>query len=69
VIAERHRRLLISAHKDIVEADLLLSRITPDSALAASRLRLALETLGSVTGRVYHEELLNNIFSRFCIGK
>jgi len=69
VIAERHRRLLISAHKDIVEADLLLSRITPDPALAASRLRLALETLGSVTGRVYHEELLNNIFSRFCIGK
>lgn len=69
VIAERHRRLLISAHKDLVQAGLLLARTTPDPALAASRLRLSLETLGTVTGRVYHEELLNNIFGRFCIGK
>lgn len=69
VISERHRRLLISAHKDVVEAGMLLSRPTPDPALAASRLRLALETLGTATGRIYHEELLNNIFSRFCIGK
>lgn len=69
VISERHRRLLISAHKDVVEAGLLLARPTPDPALAASRLRLALETLGTATGRIYHDELLNNIFSRFCIGK
>lgn len=69
VISERHRHLLVLARKDIVEATLLLSRETPDPTLAASRLRMALETLGTVTGRVYHEELLNNIFSRFCIGK
>ncbi len=68
-ISERHRRLLISAHKDILESTLLLSRSTPEPALAASRLRLALETLGEATGRIYHEELLNNIFARFCIGK
>jgi tRNA modification GTPase len=69
VISERHRHLLISAHKDIVEAGLILSRAEADPTLAASRLRMALETLGTVTGRIYHEELLNNIFSRFCIGK
>jgi tRNA modification GTPase len=69
LISERHRRLLISAHNDIVEATQLLKRPTPDPALAASRLRGALETLGEATGRVYHSELLNNIFSRFCIGK
>ncbi len=69
LISERHRRLLISAHKDIVEASLLLKRPTPEPALAASRLRGALETLGEATGRVYHSELLNNIFRRFCIGK
>ena len=68
-ISERHRHLLVSSHKDIAEAALLLSRTLPDPALAASRLRSALETLGEATGRVYHEELLNNIFSRFCIGK
>lgn len=68
-ISERHRHLLVSAHKDVVETGLLLARPTPAADLAASRLRGALETLGEVTGRVYHEELLNSIFSRFCIGK
>ncbi|MEI6514515.1 MAG: tRNA uridine-5-carboxymethylaminomethyl(34) synthesis GTPase MnmE [bacterium] len=68
-ISERHRRLLISAHKDIREASLLLARAVPEPTLAASRLRMALETLGEATGRTYHDELLNNIFSRFCIGK
>ena len=68
-ISERHRALLVSAHKDLVEASLLLSRATPEPALAASRLRQALLTLGEATGRVYHDELLNSIFSRFCIGK
>lgn len=69
VISERHRALLVSAHKDLVEGTLLLSRTLPEPALAASRLRQALLTLGEATGRVYHEELLNSIFSRFCIGK
>jgi tRNA modification GTPase len=68
-ISERHRQLLVSAHKDVVEAGLLLNRPVQETALAASRLRGALETLGEVTGRTYHDELLNNIFSRFCIGK
>lgn len=68
-ISERHRHLLVSAHKEVVEAGLLLTRPTPAPDLAASRLRGALETLGEVTGRVYHDELLNNIFNRFCIGK
>lgn len=68
-ISERHRRLLVLSHKDLTEAGLLLTQTPPDPALAASRLRGALETLGEATGRVYHEELLNSIFSRFCIGK
>jgi len=38
-------------------------------ALASEHLRSALEHLGQVTGRTYHNELLDNIFSRFCIGK
>jgi tRNA U34 5-carboxymethylaminomethyl modifying GTPase MnmE/TrmE len=36
---------------------------------AAGALRMSLNTLGAVTGRVYDEELLDNIFSRFCVGK
>lgn len=69
VISERHRGLLVSAHKEIGQAALLLSHSHTEPALAASRVRAALETLGEVTGRTYHDELLQNIFSRFCIGK
>ena len=37
--------------------------------LAASALRAALGQLGEVTGAVYTNDLLDRIFSRFCIGK
>ena len=68
-ISERHRSILVMTLKDITEAILLINRDDPDPTLSASRLRSALETLGESTGRIYHDELLNNIFSRFCIGK
>jgi tRNA modification GTPase len=68
-IGERHRRLLIAAHKETVESTLLLQHATPEVALAASRLRAALESIGEISGRTYHDELLDTIFSRFCIGK
>jgi tRNA modification GTPase len=35
----------------------------------AEELRLAQEALGAITGRVSADELLGEIFSRFCIGK
>lgn len=37
--------------------------------LAAGTLREAAEALGRIVGRVYSEDLLNLIFSRFCVGK
>ena len=37
--------------------------------LAALELRSALEELGAMTGAVYTDDLLDRIFSRFCIGK
>ncbi len=35
----------------------------------AFHLRSALEELGSIFGRVTAQEMLDHIFSRFCIGK
>jgi tRNA modification GTPase len=32
-------------------------------------LRLALQELGAMVGAVYTDDLLDRIFSRFCIGK
>jgi len=70
VISERHRHLLIKSHQEARQARAFLNKNVEENAvLAAEHLRSALEYLGQVTGRQYHEELLDNIFSRFCIGK
>ncbi len=37
--------------------------------LVAAEVRLALEELGQIVGAVYTEDLLDRVFSRFCIGK
>ena len=37
--------------------------------LVAAALRAALDQLGEMTGAVYTNDLLDRIFSRFCIGK
>ncbi len=37
--------------------------------LIASEIRLALEELGRVAGQVYADDVLDRVFSRFCIGK
>ncbi len=70
VISERHRNLLIRAHREARLARCFLNENVEENAvLATEHLRSALEFLGQVTGRVYHDELLESIFSRFCIGK
>ena len=37
--------------------------------LIATEVRVALTELGKVAGAVYTDDLLDRIFSRFCIGK
>jgi tRNA modification GTPase len=70
VISERHRTLLVRSHKEAKQARAYLNQNVEENAvLAVEHLRSALEYLGQVTGRAYHDELLDNIFSRFCIGK
>lgn len=63
-------------HKDIlqkVKASLGHAIETLEKGLsdewAAGDVRAALQGLGELTGEVFHEEILDSIFSRFCIGK
>jgi tRNA modification GTPase len=42
---------------------------TGDLVVAANELRVAAEALGRIIGKVYSDDLLDSIFSRFCVGK
>ena len=70
VIAERHKNILRKSYTDIKEALKILTSGQDESiVLAISHLRFAIESMGQITGKIYHTELLNSIFSRFCVGK
>jgi len=70
VISERHRDLLVNAQAELEKVMDLLERNRDDLiVLAAALCRDALESLGTATGKIYQEELLDRIFSSFCIGK
>jgi tRNA modification GTPase len=68
-ISERHRQLLSQAAVRTDDALKLLGESGNRSDLAADQLRDAMELTGLITGRTYHNDLLDSIFSRFCIGK
>ncbi|MDF3024194.1 MAG: tRNA uridine-5-carboxymethylaminomethyl(34) synthesis GTPase MnmE [Alphaproteobacteria bacterium] len=61
---ERHRTALLDTASAL---DRCLATQAPE--LAAEDLRLALRALGTITGRVHVEDLLDKIFRDFCIGK
>ncbi|MDD3587362.1 MAG: 50S ribosome-binding GTPase, partial [Thermoguttaceae bacterium] len=52
-----------------LESVCLLCQEEGDEAVIASELRIALEKIGLVTGEVHTDDILENIFSRFCVGK
>jgi tRNA modification GTPase len=62
---ERHLRALELARTHLAAA----SMQDAHWELFAEELRLAQEALGQITGRVSADDLLGEIFSRFCIGK
>ena len=68
-ISQRHAAIVARCAASIQIAFNQLVAPSPTLDLAASALREGLEALGRVTGRVYEQELLDSIFSRFCIGK
>ncbi len=62
-IAERHRRALEDAVAELDGADFGLPEV------GAEAVRAALEAVRELTGEVGTEDLLDQIFSNFCIGK
>jgi tRNA modification GTPase len=66
--AARCRDSITAALEAIVQA-IPLSERADSQVLVAAELRLALDELGRVVGEIYTDDLLDRIFSRFCIGK
>lgn len=62
---ERHVRALIAARDHLVRA----AKVVSQAEFFAEELRLAQDHLNSITGEFTADDLLGQIFSRFCIGK
>ncbi len=46
-----------------------LSRSKNGEEFIAAEIRMALDEIGKVVGAVYTDDVLDRIFSRFCVGK
>ncbi|MBL8328042.1 MAG: tRNA uridine-5-carboxymethylaminomethyl(34) synthesis GTPase MnmE [Rubrivivax sp.] len=65
----RHVQALQRAAAHLQTADEQLQQTTPELELLAEELRQAHESLGEITGHFTPDDMLGEIFSRFCIGK
>jgi tRNA modification GTPase len=64
----RHKDLLVRAASEIADATGMLSQ-TGDINFAEVNIRVAYESLGEITGETATDDILDRVFSRFCIGK
>jgi len=80
-IAGKLRELSARASEDVADVtarqtDLLAKALAAlegtdpaDPVLAANALRIAAQSIGEIIGKTYSEDLLDSLFSRFCVGK
>jgi tRNA modification GTPase len=66
---ERHIRALIAAERSLAAAAAHLAAAKPPLELVAEELRGAQDSLSAITGKFSPDDLLGEIFGRFCIGK
>jgi tRNA U34 5-carboxymethylaminomethyl modifying GTPase MnmE/TrmE len=69
VVTARHRVAFAQAAVALARAGRLIRRDVAAGELAAVELRESLEALETVAGRGADRDVLDEIFSRFCIGK
>jgi len=68
VTSERHLQSVVKARTYLIQAQEDTVGGMSNEFIAIN-LRLAMDSLGEIIGVVTSEEVLNNIFARFCIGK
>lgn len=65
---ERHKQALIETHKSL---DLAITSVINkmSNEFISLDIRLCLDSLGTIIGKSTNDDILNNVFSKFCIGK
>ena len=64
----RHKNLIINARKNVKKSfDIIRQNLPID--ITSSYLKEVIEELGKITGESVTEDVLNEIFSKFCLGK
>lgn len=64
----RHKSLIINAHNNLKKAKEILAQNMPID-IVSSYLKEIIEELGKITGESVTEDIINEIFSKFCLGK
>jgi len=64
----RHKSLIINAHNNVKKAQEVIEQNMPIDIIS-SHLKQIIEELGKITGESVTEDVLNEIFAKFCLGK
>uniref|UniRef100_A0A914XYK3 MnmE helical domain-containing protein n=1 Tax=Panagrolaimus superbus TaxID=310955 RepID=A0A914XYK3_9BILA len=67
-VLSRQRHILL-LQESIIEMNSFLENLSFDQALAAQNLQNAANCIGEISGTIVNEQILDKIFSQFCIGK
>ncbi len=65
---KRHQRLIQNARKSVLNAQKTVEENLPIDIISTD-IKQIVEELGKITGETVTEDVLNEIFSRFCLGK
>ena len=68
IMHARQRDILAGIREALSKARELIVSGYPDE-LCAEEIRLALRLMGTLTGEIRSEDVMNDIFGRFCVGK
>lgn len=67
--AARSQQSLETARTSLEEARIIAAEQIGADELIAAELRVALDALGEIAGTTYTDDILDRVFSKFCIGK
>ena len=65
---ERHKNQIRKAKENINQAIISIQNNMPID-ISSIHIKQALEDLGEITGKNVSEDIINEIFSKFCLGK